>query len=737
MKYFFLLLSISLSTGLLAQKTITIEDVWRDGVFKVKSVSSFNFQNDGKHYTRLQKNKIQQYDLTTGKVTKVIFDGTNKMVEQFNVSETTTNNQEGQVSREEVSLKIDGYTFSNDESKILLTTGKEKIYRRSVKSHAYLLDTKSGELTNVSNHGKQMYTSFNPAADKVAYVRFNDLYIRDLNTGKEQQITKDGKWNHIINGSADWVYEEEFAMSKSFKWSPDGTKIAFLRFDESEVKEFTMQNYKDGAYPENETFKYPKVGEVNAKVTVHVYDLSTGEKTKIDTGEAEYFPRIFWAGQSGQLVVFKMNRHQNTLELLLSDVSTGKTTSLLKETSDTYIDIHDNLTFLKDGQHFLWTSEKDGYNHIYLYDMKGQMKKQLTKGNFEVTKFYGFDKKHQLIFYQAAKESPKNREVYCVDLKGKKDQRITPLSGTNKAQFSSTFDYYVTNYSNSDAPSSHTVYNRKGKKIRVIEDNEKLKNLHDTYGASTVEFFDFETSEQVKLNAYMIKPPGFDAQKKYPVFMYVYGGPGSQTVNNSYGGNRYWWFQLLAQKGYIVVSVDNRGTGARGAAFKKMTYLQLGKYETIDQIEAAKYLGDLPYVDKSRIGIFGWSYGGYMSSLCLFKGADVFKSAIAVAPVTNWKWYDSIYTERYMRTAEENPEGYKDNSPVYFTDQLKGNYLLIHGLADDNVHFQNSVEMVNALIKSGKQFDTHFYPNKNHSIKGGNTRHHLYTLMTNFILENL
>ncbi len=741
MKYIFSILSLCFFVSLSAQKPITVENIWQDYTFFAKSVPGFNFQKDGKHYTRLEGNQIKQYDLTTGKFTKVIFDANNKMVEEFSGTSVKLKNDFGisgkAIEKTEVPLKINSYEFSADESKILIRTAVEAIYRRSSKEYAYVLDVNTQALMNVSKMGKQMYTSFTADAERVAYVRDNDLYLMTLDNGIELRITKDGKQNHIINGSADWVYEEEFSMSKSYKWSPDGSKIAFLRFDESKVKEFTMQLYYDREYPKNVTFKYPKVGEDNAIVSVHIFSLHTGVTTKVETGKAEYFPRFFWTDTSDELVVYKMNRHQNELELLLADARTGKTTSLLKEKNKYYVDIHDNLTFINDGAQFLWTSEKDGFNHIYLYDSNGKLNKQLTKGKYDVTNFYGYDKKHKLVFYQAAEESPLERQIYCIDIKGKKKSKITPAAGTNSAQFSSTFDYYVVNHSTANQPPSYTVYNRKGKALRVIEDNKGISQLLKDYNTTPVEFFDFNTSENVKLNGYMIKPPNFDSRKKHPVFMYVYGGPGSQTVNNAFGGSNFWWFQMLAQKGYIVVSVDNRGTGARGEEFKKMTYLQLGKYETKDQIEAAKYLGGLPYVNKERIGIFGWSYGGYMSSLCLFKGADVFKTAIAVAPVTNWKWYDSIYTERYMQTEEENPTGYQDNSPVYFADLMKGNYLLVHGLADDNVHAQNAIEMVNALIKAGKQFDSYFYPNRNHGIYGGNTRHHLYTKMTNFILENL
>jgi len=432
-----------------------------------------------------------------------------------------------------------------------------------------------------------------------------------------------------------------------------------------------------------------------------------------------------------------MNRHQNELELLLFNPVSKRQSSLLKEQNKYYVDIHDNLTFLKDNKHFIWTAELDGYNHVYLYDLKGNIKQQLTKGNYDVTNFYGVDEKRKLVFYQAAEDGPLNKYVFSVDLKGKNKKRLTPEKGTNGASFSSTFDYFINNHSTINQAASFKVYDVNGKYIKTLEDNANNASLMEEFGVSPVEFFDFKTSEDVTLNAYMIKPPNFDANKKHPVFMYLYGGPNSQQVTNSWKGFNYWWFQMLAQKGYIVVCVDNRGTGGRGEEFRKMTYLKLGHYETIDQIEAAKYLGNLPYTDASRIGIFGWSYGGYMSTLCLLKGNDVFKAAIAVAPVTNWKWYDSVYTERYMRTTKENPDGYKENSPVYFADRLKGNYLMIHGIADDNVHFQNSVEMANALIKANKQFDTYFYPNRNHGIYGGNTRLHLYNKMTEFLLEKL
>jgi len=717
-----ILLSISFSlTAQVDAKKITVEDIWERYEFVPRSVPGFNFQNDGKHYTRLSENKIQQYDFTTGDFTKDIFD-------PADVS-----------GNKEFNGKIDAYTFSKDENKILIKTETEAIYRRSTRANFYVWDIEKKNLSTVETEGKQRYTSFSDAADKVAFVRGNDLYFKDLATEKITQITNDGKFNHIINGGTDWVYEEEFAIAKGFEWSPDGTKIAFLRFDESEVKEFTMTLYNDELYPEYETFKYPKVGEKNATVTVHIYDTKTGKTVKADTGNEGdiYFPRIKWTLDANKVCIFKMNRHQNQLELLLTNATTGATSVMLKEENKYYIDITDDMTFLEDGKCFIWTSEKDGYNHIYMYELDGKLKRQLTKGKFDVTKLYGVDEKRKTIYYQAAEDSPLERHVYSLSFKGKKKKKITPTKGTNKTQWSSNFDYYVNTHSTLNSPATYTVYENSGKQVRVIEDNAGMRQTQKNFGWKDFEFMEVPIPGGEKLNAWMLKPADFDPNKKYPVFMYVYGGPGSQTVNNSWGGFNNWWYQMLAQNGYIVVSVDNRGTGARGQEFKKMTYLQLGKYETMDQIDAAKYLGKQSYVDADRIGIFGWSYGGYMSSLCLFKGADVFKSAIAVAPVTNWKWYDSIYTERYMRTEKENESGYEDNSPVNFTDLLKGKYLLVHGGADDNVHFQNTAEMVNALVRSNKQFDTYFYPNRNHGIYGGTTRLHLYNKMTNFILDNL
>ncbi len=705
----------------ISQKDISVEDIWRDYKFIPKSVPGFNFLNDGRHYTRQEGNVIKKYDITSGAYVEDLFDASTVA---------------GQLGFEGEMVQ---YKFNADETMILIESEKESIYRHSYLSKVHVYDLVTKKLHVLYEEGKVMNATFSPDSRYVAYVWENNIYYYNLDNEETLPITFDGEKNKVINGITDWVYEEEFGFVKAYWWSPDSRKIAYIRFDESDVPEYTMTLHKDQVYPEYVTFKYPKVGEKNAEISAHLYHLGSEENETIDIGSLDdmYIPRATWTTQDDELVLFKMNRHQNHLQLHLINTANKETKIIIDEKSQYYIDIHDNLTFLDDGKHFIWTSEKEGYNHIYKYDMNGKEKCALTKGNFDVTNFYGVDEVNDLIYYQAAEQSPLQREVYQINTKGKKKKLLTPGGGTHSARFSSTFDYYTGVHSDINTAASYGVYDRKGAMIRSLEDNQHMKNLQAEYGALPVEMFNFKTSENVELNGWMIKPKNFDSGKKYPVFMFQYSGPGSQQVLDSYRGMNYWWFQMLAQQGYLIACVDGRGTGARGEEFKKMTYLQLGHYETIDQIEAGKYLASLPYTDPQKVGIFGWSYGGYMSSLCILKGADVFSTAIAVAPVTNWKWYDTIYTERFMRTSQENPDGYHDNSPIYFADQLKGNYLLVHGGADDNVHLQNSMEMARALISANKQFDTYIYPNRNHGIYGDNARLHLYNKMTDFLAENL
>ncbi len=735
--FLFYLIACLSPLALPAQKPITLEDIWTNGTFNTKGVPGFRFQKDGVHYTRLADRAIEQYDLRNGEKSDVLFDA------RTVVATAEAPGWQG---------KFSNYSFSNDESKLLLSTDAEQIYRYSSKANYFVYDRNAKTLTRLFEGAKQRYATFSPDGSKVAFVTDNDLYYKDLVSGKTTRITTDGKVNAIINGASDWVYEEEFALVRAFEWSPDGQKIAFLRFDESAVPEYTMDLYNGGDYPEQVTFKYPKVGEKNADVTAYVYQLATAATLRLSipgrsdsAPNDDYLPRIAWT-PAGQLCITHLNRHQNQLRLLLADPATGICTTLLEESNQYYLDLREPV-FLADGSGFLWQSEKSGFNHLYRYNMQGQQTAALTKGDWEVTDFYGVDQRNGQVFFQAAVKNPMQRELYAVKLNGKGRSKISGEAGTHSAQFSSTFDYFIDTYSTLNTPPQYTVYNREGKPVRQLEQNAGVRDQQAECATLPVEFFKVPIKNgstpsgqpwNGELNGWMIKPtaPQFAGQK-LPVLMFVYGGPGSQQVTDAWKGANYWWFQMLAQKGYVVVCVDNRGTGGRGEAFKKMTYMDLGKYETEDQIAAAKYLGTLPFVDAARIGIFGWSYGGYMSSLCLLKGNDVFEAGIAVAPVTNWKWYDSIYTERYMRTEQENQKGYADNSPSNFASQLKGNYLLVHGLADDNVHFQHTAEMANQLIAANKQFDTMFYPNRHHSIGDNNAKIHLYTLMTRFLDEKL
>lgn len=721
-----LLVFLLIGSTVLAQtsKEITLDDIYRKGTFATKSVYGLRSMKDGKTYVSIETDPatkerfVAKNNYSDGKMAEKLF-------------------SENELVYKGIKLQI-GTDFSDNERKVLIAHQNEPIYRRSSKAYYYVFDLDTRKVTPISTQeGKQQYATFSPDATKVAFMRDNDLYINDLTSGNEIRITNDGKYNHIINGGSDWVYEEELSFAKAFFWSPDGKKIAFYKFDESQVREFSMMLY-DSLYPTVYKFKYPKAGEKNSDVSIHIYDLAENSTKTIDTGteKDQYIPRVKWTQDPSTLLILRMNRHQNHLEYLFANVNTGDTKVILEERDKYYIDINDDLTFLKDGKHFILTSERDGYNHVYLYDISGKLIRPITKGNWEVTNLYGIDEKSGTLYYQSTESSPLERDIYSIHISGNKKRKISTQTGTNNATFSADFSYYILNHSSVNTPPYITLNNNKNGKVeRVLEDNSLAKQTAMEYGIIPREFFQFNTSENISLNGYMIKPKNFDKNTKYPVLMYVYGGPGSQNVANSWAHSV--WFDYLAQKGYLVVCVDNRGTGFRGAEFKKMTYMNLGKYETIDQIEAAKWLGEQSYVDKNRIGLWGWSYGGYMASLAITKGADVFKTTIAVAPVTSWRYYDTIYTERYLRTPQENPEGYDDNSPINFADQLKGNFLLVHGTADDNVHFQNSMMFSEALIQANKAFDQAYYPNKNHGISGGNTSIQLYTKLTNFVLNNL
>lgn len=701
---------------------ITLEAIWKKYEFYGRSVSGLRSTKDGLYYTVIEKsengNQLSKYDYSNGELVEVLL-------------------SDEDLKFEDQQLKISSYQFSSDEKKVLIATERESIYRRSWKAKHFVVDLSSKKISRLSEGKKEMYATFSPNGEKVAYVVDNNLYYKNTENGATTQITNDGEYNKIINGASDWVYEEELELSQAFEWSPEGTKIAFYRFDESEVKQWNMKMY-DGLYPSDYRFKYPKAGEDNSEVQILIYHLEDKSTKQVElTADYEYIPNITWTTDDNELAIMSTNRHQNELKINLVNGSTGKGKVIFTEQSDTYIEMPFDVHFTKKEKGFVVLSERSGFRHVYWFDMKGQLKNQITKGKWPVTNYYGMDEENGLIYYQSAEQSPLTRAVYQISSEGKKKKLLTEQKGWNSARFSKGFKYFINYHSTANTPSYISLHNSEGKEIRVLENNETLSNRIKRYGLSNKTFFKIKTEQGHELNAWKILPPNFDEKKKYPVFLTIYGGPGSQTVQDSWGGQNYFWHQLLAQKGYIVISVDNRGTGARGAEFKKVTYKQLGKYETEDQIEVAKYMAKQSYVDPMRIGVQGWSYGGYMSSLCLFKGAEYFKAAIAVAPVSNWRFYDSIYTERYMQTPQENEDGYDDNSPINHVEKLKGNYLLVHGTADDNVHFQNTTELIEALVKADKQFDLAVYPNKNHGIYGGNTRFHLYKKMTDFLLENL
>jgi len=719
---FLLLFSNSYAQNL---KEISLEDIFKKGLFRQQYVYGQQSLKDGKSYASIIRDpqsgllKVVRNNYQDGKIASVLYTEADVILGKDTLPVSTE--------------------FSDDEKKVILAKDEEEIYRYSRKAWYYILDLNTKKLTELSTRGKQQFPTFSPDGTKIAYVIDNNIFIKDLRTQKEEQITKDGEKNRIINGWADWVYEEEFEFTRAFFWSPDSKKMAFYKFDESQVPEYSITIY-DSLYPTQYKYKYPKAGEKNSDVSIHIYDLSEHKTKTADIGNEkdQYIPRIKWTADPNSLCILRLNRHQNKLDYLLADAKTGTSKVVLTEQDKYYIDIEkEQLTFLKDNKRFINVSERDGYNHIYVYDLNGKIINQVTKGNWEVTEIYGIDENKGLIFYQSTEASPLKRDVYSISLNGTNKKKLSRSEGTNSAEFSSDFSYYILSHSTVNQPLYITLHEQSGKQIRVLEDNSALKQRLKQYQIPPTQLFSFKTSEGVELNGYMIKPSNFNPAKKYPVLLYVYGGPGSQNVDDSFGASRDFWFSMLAQKGYIVACVDNRGTGYRGSEFKKMTYKQLGKYETIDQIETAKWFATQSYVDASRIGIWGWSFGGYLSSLCATKGNGIFKMAIAVAPVTTWRYYDSIYTERFLQTPQENPEGYDANSPIRYAKNLKGKFLLIHGTADDNVHFQNSVMFSEALIQANKPFEQAYYPNKNHGIYGGNTSLHLYSKLTDFILNNL
>lgn len=716
------LLSFLLIGGISAQngsKQINLKEITDGGFRQVTEIGEMRSMPDGEHYTALNKDRsmIIKYSYRTGNPVDTLFN-------------TGT-------ARECTFDDIDGYDISSTGHHIMVWRDTESIYRRSSKAYVYDYDVRRNYLKSMSDSKKkQMIPTFSPDGRMCAYVVDNNIWIRKFDFDTEVQVTKDGEANKILNGITDWVYEEEFGVTNLMAWSPDSEYLAFVRFDETEVPEFSMQMYGSGLYPDYYNYKYPKAGQKNSKVTLHSYSvISKDTKTLTPPGSEElYIPRILFTNNADQLAVMTLNRQQNVFNLYYANPKSGIFRLVLRDENKAYVDSEwlNSIRFYNTG--FTYVSEQDGYSHIYLYSPTGEKLRQATTGNWDVTALLGYDEATKTFYYESAEESPIRRAIYKVDAKSVKT-KLSAQEGTNSAVFSDNFAYYVNSYSNANTPVKITVNETKSNKpLRVLLDNARLADKLSGYSYGKKEFFKVHTASDFELNAWIVKPANFDASKKYPVLMVQYSGPNSQQVLDKYGFD---WEHYLASKGILVVCVDGRGTGARGEAFRKSTYLRMGELESRDQVEAAKALGKLPYIDGSRIAIWGWSFGGYNTLMALSTGNGTFKAGIAVAPPTDWKYYDSVYTERFMRTPQENFEGYAATSPIRLAKNLQGKLLLVHGTADDNVHFQQTMDYAEALVQAGKQFDMQIYKDRNHSIYGGNTRYHLYTRMSNFLLDNL
>lgn len=682
----------------------------RDGTFEQKTVSGVRSLSDGERYTTMSDGRVLCFSYRTGEPAGVLFDA----------------------SAAEPRIEFTDYVLSADERRLLLTTDVEPIYRHSFTAEYWIYDRQDGSLRRLSQGGPQQQAQFSPDGSRVAFVRGGNLFVADPTAGSERQLTFDGRFNHIINGLPDWVYEEEFSFARAFAWSPDGRKIAYLRFDESRVKQYNMNRFAGGLYPENYTFKYPKAGEQNSVVELYCCDAADGSTVRMDTGEQtdQYIPRLFWT-PTGQLGFYRLNRLQNHFEVLLCD-SSGASRVVYDERNDRYVERVDGrtVTFLPDGDRFVVRSERDGFMHLYLYGVSEGLLGRITSGEWEVTELLGIE--GDRVYYLSTETSPLRRDLYTVRLDGRGKRRLTGGDGTYRIATSRGFRYFISYFSNVRTPNRVTLHRSDGRLVRTLEDNAALRTKLDELQVPVKEFFRFATSEGVELNGYMVRPNGFDSSRRYPVLMTQYSGPGSQQAADRW---TIGWEDVLVQQGYIVACVDGRGTGFRGEEFKKCTYGELGKYETVDQIEAARYLASLPYVDPDRIGIYGWSYGGFMALNCILKGNDVFRAAIAVAPVTSWRFYDTIYTEIYNGLPQDNPSGYDDNSPIHFADRLKGKLLIAHGTGDDNVHIQNTYEMITKLVEYDKPFELYVYPDRNHGM--GPSRHHLMERCIEFVQRNL
>lgn len=726
----FAMVALWLTVAAVSAQQITLDDVVNYKYYP-KSVRGVKPMADGESYSCVSDNRqsIEKHSFKTGEVTEVLFDASE--------------------ARGATIRAVEGYIISPDEKNILIETNRQQIYRRSYTATHYIYNIKNKTLTPLSQGGPQECPKFSPDGNQIAFVRDNNIFlVKLLFNNAESQITKDGERNKVINGKPDWVYEEEFSFNCAFDFSADSEMLAWIRFDESNVKTFSFPWYRGSnpsmdeyaLYPGSYEYKYPKAGEENAKVSVLTYDIKSRvtRTMQVPLDADGYIPRIQFTGEKDKLMVLTLNRHQDRLDFYAVNARSTTAQLILREENKRYVDeaAYADTDFSRD--QFVLLSERDGYQHMYLYTIGGQLVRQLTSGEYEVTDYYGTDATGKNFYYASNEGSPLEKYIYKVDASGKKT-KLSTEKGYNEAVFSNGCQYYLNTYSNLTTPPVYTLCNAAGKTLQTVEDNGQLKEMLAALPLGTPEIISVNTADGIQLNGWMVKPKNFDASKKYPVLMYQYGGPGYQMVFNSFDNGFMGgliWEQRLAQKGYIVVCVDGRGTGGRGDEFKKCTYMKLGDLESHDQVETALWLSKLPYVDKSRIAIWGWSFGGFNTLMSMCEGREVFNCGVAVAPVTDWRFYDTVYTERFMRTPQENPKGY-DCSPLHRYEKIKGNLLLVHGMADDNVHFQNSAELAEALVQLGYQFDMQVYTNRNHSIYGGNTRRHLVTRIENFLDTHL
>jgi len=702
---------------------LTVHSIWGTREF-ASDLVSLTWMKDGTAYTTTQTDSaghtdLYRVDALSGK-TQLLLRGTELVPPGA-----------------QQPIAIEEYRFSTDGMKLLIFTNSARVWRQNTKGTYYVWDFTAKRLIPVSaKPGYQMFAKFSPDGRMVAFVRANNIYMTDLATGGETALTADGG-DSVINGTSDWVYEEELDLRDAFRWSPDGRRIAFWRFDQTAIPTFYLLD-ADSLYPQLVPVRYPKAGMPNSEVKIGVVDVGTRQTTWVDLGGDKdiYVAAMDFAGSSNEIWLTRLNRHQDRLDLLLADAQRGASRVIMTDRDSAWVDAN-QPRWINGGKQFLFVSERDGYDQVYLFNRDGSLLRRVTPGGWDVLQVYGVDEKKQVLYCGGAIDGPLGRPLVRIGLDGKGLARISTEPGTHGIEFDPTFQLYVDTYSRSGIPPVQTLRRADGRLVRTLADNAALAAKVTALGLVRPEFITLKTPDGVELNAWIIKPKGFDPSRRYPLLMNVYGGPGSQTVTDSWGGANYLWHQMLARDGYLVASVDNRGTGGRGARFMKLTYLHLGRYESADQIASARWFAAQPYVDPDRIGIWGWSYGGYMSSLSMFRGGGVFKAALAVAPVTDWRFYDTIYTERYMRTPQENPAGYGEGAPLAYADSLKGHFLLVHGTGDDNVHFQNSVRLVERLEAANKQFDMRIYPNKTHSIAGGSTRENLYGLFTAWLEKNL